>query len=61
MINWIKPNGNKITTNDMAATVAYCESLNWKREVKRKRKVKTDGDSSTSNKGDTARDFSQGV
>jgi len=31
VIKWEKPNGNKIETNDLPATVAYCESLDWKR------------------------------
>lgn len=33
MINWIKPNGNEITTNDEKATVEYCKSLGWKLTV----------------------------
>ena len=31
MIDWIKPSGAPITTNDQKETVAYCESLGWKR------------------------------
>ncbi len=31
MIIWTKPSGMEIETNDMAATVAYCEGLGWKR------------------------------
>ena len=35
MIEWIKPNGNKITTNEEKATVEYCESLGWERAKKK--------------------------
>ncbi len=31
MIKWKKPSGLEIETNDMEATVVYCESLGWKR------------------------------
>ncbi len=31
LIKWKKPNGTKIETNDMTATVVKCESLGWKR------------------------------
>lgn len=31
MIKWVKPNGLEIETNDMTATIEYCESLGWKR------------------------------
>lgn len=31
MIKWEKPNGTTIETNDSPETVAYCESLGWKR------------------------------
>ena len=30
-IKWVKPNGNELETNDNKDTVAYCESLGWKR------------------------------
>lgn len=36
---WIKPNGNKIETNDKKETIAYCESLGWKRDNPIKKKV----------------------
>lgn len=41
-MKWIKPNGNKIETNDLDDTIAYCVSLGW---------VKDDGNSSASGKG----------
>lgn len=31
MIDWTKPNGTTITTNDREATVAYCHQLGWQR------------------------------
>lgn len=31
-IKWVKPSGVEIETNDMPETVAYCESLEWKRK-----------------------------
>jgi hypothetical protein len=31
MIKWIKPSGVELETNELKATVAYCESLDWKR------------------------------
>ena len=31
-INWIKDNGQPITTNDRQATVEYAESIGWVRE-----------------------------
>lgn len=37
MIKWIKPNGNEITTNDLEATIEYCESLGFKREGEKKK------------------------
>ena len=37
-IKWVKPNGNEIETNGEKATVAYCESLGWKRKKGRKAK-----------------------
>ncbi len=30
-MDWIKPSGLPITTNDAEETVAYCEGLGWKR------------------------------
>lgn len=30
-MDWIKPSGLPITTNDAKATVEHCESLGWKR------------------------------
>lgn len=32
-MDWIKPSGLEITTNDNTETVAYCESLGWKAAV----------------------------
>lgn len=45
MIKWIKPSGVEIETNDLEATVAYCESLGWKRakRVRRLKKVSDNG------------------
>lgn len=41
MIKWIKPSGVEIETNDLEETVAYVESLGWKRaEKKRTRRTK---------------------
>ena len=31
-INWIKDNGQPITTNDRQATIEYAESIGWVRE-----------------------------
>ena len=31
MIDWIKPSGLEIKTNDDTATVAHCEKLGWER------------------------------
>ena len=61
MINWTKPNGMAITTNEMDVTIAYAEKLGWKR-VKQTRKSKgnEDGDSGTSNKGFFAKNISAG-
>ena len=64
-INWIRPTGTKITTNDLDAQITYCESLGWKREeaaapLKRKRRTKEEmangSESGSSNKGDTPGD-----
>jgi hypothetical protein len=32
MIKWVKPSGVELETNDLKKTVAYCESLGWKRK-----------------------------
>jgi hypothetical protein len=32
MIKWTKPSGVEVETNELKATIAYCESLGWKRE-----------------------------
>lgn len=32
-IEWTKPNGNKINTNSLPATIKYCEELGWERSV----------------------------
>ncbi len=32
MIKWIKPDGGKVESNERKETVAYLESINWKRE-----------------------------
>jgi len=32
MIDWIKPNGTTITTNELTATIAKAESMGWKRK-----------------------------
>jgi hypothetical protein len=29
-ISWVKPDGTKVETNDMKATILYCESRDWK-------------------------------
>ncbi len=34
-IKWKRPSGSTIETNDSAETIAYAESLGWKREVKK--------------------------
>ena len=45
-IEWVKPNGTEITTNDREVTIIYVESLGWKRKKKklgRKPKDKDNG------------------
>lgn len=51
MIDWIKPSGLEIQTNDRPETIAYCESLGWKQKgveiktdlpQKRKRRTKAE-------------------
>lgn len=37
-INWVKPNGNTLETNDRQVTIDYLESLGWKREQPRSEK-----------------------
>ena len=32
MIKWTKPSGLEIETNDLPATIAYCEGLGWVRD-----------------------------
>ena len=32
-IDWVKPNGNEITTNAEPATIKYCVGLGWVNEV----------------------------
>ena len=32
-VNWTKPSGMEITTNDFKATVEHCERLGWQREA----------------------------
>ncbi len=39
-MHWKKPNGNEIETNDLEATVKYCESLGWVRKKVVKKAVK---------------------
>ena len=44
-IEWEKPSGLKIKTNDLKETIAYCESLGWKPAKQKpgpKPKVKAD-------------------
>ena len=41
MIKWTKPNGTKMETNDMKATIAYCKSLDWKQDKAEKVKADT--------------------
>lgn len=31
VINWNRPSGTSLQTNDSRETVEYCESLNWER------------------------------
>ena len=35
MVDWVKKDGTKVQTNDMAATIAAAESLGWKRKGKK--------------------------
>ena len=30
LIEWIKPSGTEVTTNDRKDTIEYCKSLGWK-------------------------------
>jgi len=43
-IEWTRPGGRKIKTNDRKETIAYCESLGWKRKAKPGPKPKVKGD-----------------
>lgn len=48
-MEWVKPSGVEVKTNDMPETIKYCESLGWKEkkieikkeEVKKVAKKKT--------------------
>lgn len=40
VIKWVKPNGVEISTNTLAATIEYAESLGWERADKPKPKPK---------------------
>ncbi len=31
-ISWVKPDGTKLETNEMKATIDYCEGRGWKQE-----------------------------
>jgi hypothetical protein len=48
MINWMRPSGTPISTNEMEVTIAYAEKLGWKRiedkeaPPKRKRRTKAE-------------------
>lgn len=33
-MKWIKDNGDKIETNDLAPTIEYCKNLGWTQEKK---------------------------
>ena len=46
MINWIKPNGSSITTNDTEASISAAIDLGWKQASE----AKKDGDSTTNSK-----------
>lgn len=37
---WIKPSGLEFKTNDLEATIKYCESLGYKRKAPAKKAVK---------------------
>jgi hypothetical protein len=37
LIKWVKPSKIEIETNDSEKTVAYCESLGWKRKAAAKK------------------------
>lgn len=42
MIDWTKPNGASITTNELTATIAKAEAMGWKRkEAVKKTRAKT--------------------
>lgn len=46
MINWIKPNGSSITTNDTEASISTAVDLGWKQASE----AKKDGNSTTDSK-----------
>ena len=64
MIEWTRPSGSKITTNDRKETISSCESMGWNRadkeEPKQKRKVKR-GNSSESNQSVASADSGSGL
>lgn len=31
-MKWVKPNGNKIETNDDLATIRFCKKMGWEQE-----------------------------
>ena len=65
MIDWIRPSGTNITTNDSIETVKYCESLGWEIvKAKRKRRTKEEmanDNSSSSSESNRAGDIGTGV
>ena len=74
MINWMRPSGSPITTNEMDETIAYANKLGWVRiedkkevtetKVKRTRRTKAqmqearNGNRSNSHESNITRDFS---
>jgi len=40
MITWMRPSGTPITTNDKKETIAFAESLGWKREGDKPKRVR---------------------
>ncbi len=48
MIDWTKPNGTTITTNELTATIAKAEAMGWKRKnVAKKTRAKSKAKSKT--------------
>ena len=41
MINWMRPSGNPITTNEMDETIAYANKLGWVRVEDKKEVTET--------------------